>query len=159
VSDMDPRQAYIDGLHQIADFLAEHPEVPLPALGSYVSGSYEPTIQVFTQCELSDGRDQRTMLADIARAMGSAEKSTRHEFAVWRRFAGIVFAAYAQRDEVCERVVVGEREVEVEVPDPVALAAVPTVTVTKVVEDVEWVCTPLLAKATSGLLSVPGGAQ
>lgn len=147
----DARHAYIDGLHQIADFLAEHPEVPLPAMGTYVTGNYEPTIHVYTQCQSGDDRDQRTILADIARAMGRAEKSTQHEFAVWRRFAGVVFAAYAERNEVCERVVTGTREVTKEIPDPDALAAVPTVSVTEVVEDVEWVCAPLMKPTTSTL--------
>ena len=147
----DARQAYIDGLHQIADFLAEHPEVPLPAMGDYASGEYAPTLTIYTQLSRGDTRDQRTKLADIARAMGRAEKSTRHEFAIWRRFAGVVLAAYADRDEVCDRVVTGTREVTEEVPDPDALAAVPKVSVTKVVEDVEWVCTPLLKPAAGAL--------
>ncbi len=56
----------------------------------------------------------------------------------------------ADRDEVCERVVTGTREVTEEVPDPEALAAVPKVTVTKVVEDVEWRCGSLLAPAAGG---------
>lgn len=147
--DTDARQAYIDGLHQIADFLAKHPEVPLPMLGSYVSGEYRPTLAIYTQhLGRDDDRDQRTALADVTRAMGSVEKSTQHEFAVWRRFAGIVLAAYAQRDEVCERVVTGTREVTTEVPDPEALAAVPMVTVTEVVEDVEWRCGSILKPTT-----------
>jgi hypothetical protein len=145
------RAAFIDGLHQIADFLAEHPEVPLPSMGSYVSGKYEPTLGVLAQCESRDPRDQRTIVADAARAMGKAEKSTFHEFAVWRRFAGIVFAVYAERNEVCERVVVSSEEVTREVPDPEALAAVPKVTVTEVIEQVEWICTPLLKPAATGL--------
>jgi len=148
----DTRQAFIDGLHQIASFLAEHPEVPLPALGSYAAGSFLPTLSIFTQAQSGDEkRDQRAMLADIARAMGKAEKSTRHEFAIWRQFAGVALVAYAQRDEVCERVVTGTREVTEEVRDPEALAAVPLVSVTKVIEDVEWVCTPLLKPAATGL--------
>lgn len=151
----DARQAYIEGLHQIADFLTEHPEVPLPQISSSVSGSYLPTLAVFTQAQpQGEERDQRTMLADIARAMGNAQKSTSHEFAVWRQFAGVVLAAYARRDEVCERVVTGTREVTREVPDPAALAAVPKVTVTETVEDVEYVCGPLLAKAPKGLVSL-----
>ena len=148
----DNRQAFIDGLHQIADFLAEHPEVPLPALGSFVSGSYEPTLAILTQVpRAGEDRDQRAQLAEIARAMGKAEKSTQHEFAVYRRFAGVILAAYADRDEVCTRVVTGTREVTVEIPDPEALAAVTKVSVTKVIEDVERVCQPLMKPAAPGL--------
>ncbi|GAB3471800.1 hypothetical protein [Actinophytocola sediminis] len=52
---------------------------------------------------------------------------------------------YAGRDEVCERVVTGVETVTKTVPDPEALAAVPTVEVTEQVEQVEWRCRPLLA--------------
>jgi len=148
----DTRQAYIDGLHQIADFLAEHPAVPLPTLGDYVSGGYRPTLAIFLRGD--EQRDLRTKLADVARAMGRAEKSTHHEFAIWRRFSGMVLAAYAPRNEVCERVVTGTREVTREVPDPEALAAVPKVVVTETVEDVTWECIPLLKSAPKGLISL-----
>lgn len=52
---------------------------------------------------------------------------------------------YTDREDVCERIVTGTREVVEEIPDPEALAAVPKVTVTKTVEEVEWRCMPLLA--------------
>jgi hypothetical protein len=136
------RQSYIDGLHQIADFLAEHPEVPLPYLSSNETGRYEPVLPIF----IVSG-DQREQLAVIARAMGTAEKAV-HEslprFQVVRRFAGIALVASADRGEVCERVVTGTREVTREVPDAEALKAVPKVVVTEVIEDVEWRCTSLL---------------
>jgi len=53
---------------------------------------------------------------------------------------------YIDRAQVCERIVTGTREVTKEVPDPEALAAVPKVTKTETVEDVEWRCLPLLAE-------------
>jgi hypothetical protein len=146
----DARQAYIDGLHQIADFLAEHPEVPLPYMGSYATGEFVPTMSVY----LVGDENARETLATIARALGRVEKrvsDTTERFMVHRKFAGIAFAASADRSEVCERVVTGTREVTTEVPDPEALAAVPKVSVTTVVEDVEWVCSPLL-KPTAGAL-------
>jgi hypothetical protein len=62
-------------------------------------------------------------------------------------FGPVRIQAYGTRAQVCERVVVGTREVEEEIPDPEALAAVPKVTVKKTVEDIEWVCSPLLAGA------------
>jgi hypothetical protein len=52
---------------------------------------------------------------------------------------------YANREQVCERVVVGTETVIKTVKDPVALAAVPEVEVTEEVEQVEWRCRPLLA--------------
>jgi hypothetical protein len=62
----------------------------------------------------------------------------------------IEIEVYGARAEVCERVVVGTEEVVEEVADPEALAAVPKVKVTKTVEQVKWVCHPLLADASAG---------
>jgi len=53
--------------------------------------------------------------------------------------------AFANREQVCERVVVGTDTVVKQVPDPVALQDVPLVEVVEEVERVEWVCRPLLA--------------
>lgn len=60
-------------------------------------------------------------------------------------FGTVKAEVLAYRSDVCERVVVGTETVTKTVPDPEALAAVPTVEVTEEVETVEWVCTPLLA--------------
>ena len=113
----DNRQAFIDGLHQIADFLAEHPEVPLPYLGGDIrAGIPRHCLPIY----LVSG-PQREDLAVIAKAMGSASKVVDPDgdrFYVTRRFGAITLAASASRDEVCERVVVGTKEVTREVPDP-----------------------------------------
>jgi hypothetical protein len=158
--DNDKRAAYIEGLHQIADFLAEHPEVPLPHLGAYAEGSNLPAMSIYVY-----GDEPRVMVASIARAMaepGAAVqkrvKESTESYQVWREFGGLVLVATANRNEVCERVVTGAREVTEEVPDPEALAAVPKVSVTKVVEDVEWVCAPLLKTPSKSLLRVPDGS-
>lgn len=134
------RAAYIEGLRQVADWLEAHPEVELPWLG------FEPKLSIYLV-----GYAQREPLAAIARAMGSFEKIANGDdyFQIVRRFAGIAVVAQASRDEVCEKVVVGTTEVTEEVPDPVALAAVPKVTVTKTVEQVEWRCGSLLAPAVA----------
>jgi len=146
----DNRQAFIDGLHQIADFLAEHPEVPLPYLGGDIrAGIPRHCLPIY----LVSG-PQREDLAVIAKAMGSASKVVDPDgdrFYVTRRFGAITLAASASRDEVCERVVVGTKEVTREVPDPAALAAVPKVSVTEVIEQVEWRCSPLLKPASDAL--------
>lgn len=150
----DKRQAYIDGLHQIADFLAEHPEVPLPYMNSLVNGKFRSAVM---RIYLAGDADQRETLAAIARAMGNADKTVNEataNYEVYREFAGITLLAAANRAEVCDRVVTGTREVTKEVPDPEALAAVPKVTVTETVEDVEWVCQPLLKPAPKGLISL-----
>jgi hypothetical protein len=139
------RDAHTDGLRQIADFLDMHPEVPRPY--HLLDGKYYIYLH---------GDDQRAQLATIARAMGRAEKSVEGErFYVSRPFGGITLIAQADRAQVCERVVVGTREVEVEEADPAAVAALPKVKHVKVIEDVEWVCSPaLLADDTSDSAAV-----
>lgn len=51
----------------------------------------------------------------------------------------------AHREEVCERIVTGTREVTEQVPDPALLAEVPMVQQTRTEEIIEWQCRPLLA--------------
>lgn len=144
------RREFTEGLRQIADFLDDHPEVPLPWLNSSETGTFRPTLPII----LVDKDGQKETLAAIARAMGTAEKNVRgnlpDRFYLYRQFAGIALAVNAARDQVCERVVTGTREVEVEEPDPVALAQVPTVKKTVTIEDVEWDCKPLLAAPAEG---------
>lgn len=98
--------------------------------------------------------DTREDVSALARAGArSGAKVTKH---VGSKYAGVDIAfgsaslhVYADRDEVCERIVIGTREVTEEVPDPEALAAVPKVAVTKIVEDVEWRCSSFLAPEPS----------
>lgn len=137
---VDPRVEWLDSLRQIADWLAEHPEVPQPY---HLIGS---ELYIYLH-----GGDSRTKLAAIARAFGNADKRVDgSRFGVARRFGAITLIASAAREEVCERVVIGTREVTEDKPDPAAVAALPKVPVTTVVEDVRWVCPPsLLAAADS----------
>lgn len=94
--------------------------------------------------------DSREQIATLARAgMRAGAKVDKHQddnyAGVNISFGSVGLHVYADRDEVCERIVVGTKEVTEEVPDPEALAAVPKVTVTKVVEEVEWRCGSLLS--------------
>lgn len=156
------RAAYIRGLREIADWLAEHPEVPLPYHAGYThkGAGVGPVLRVYAMHE-HDGRTEREIIRDSARAMGHANKGVSigedPDFVVWRQFGGIAFMVQATREEVCERVVTGTREVTVKERDPKALAAVPMVEVTKTVEDVEWICGAILAddarKVVSALLT------
>lgn len=59
---------------------------------------------------------------------------------------GEVLIALISRSKVCERVVIGEREVTEQVPDPELVKDVPMKTVTRVVEDIEWRCSPMLGE-------------
>lgn len=107
------RAAFTRGLHEIAEFLDQHPEVPLPYMGSYISGDLMPTLAIY----LNSTEDQRATLAGIARAMGTAEKiadDKLERLSVVRRFSGVALVAVADRREVCERVVIGTETVQVE---------------------------------------------
>lgn len=126
------------GLRALADMIQAHPEV--------VDDLRYPLNWMMTSV---DGRTEVSRLARAGAKSGAAVKKHGTD-----RFAGVDIAfgpvnlrVYADREEVCERVVTGTREVTKEVPDPEALAAVPTVTVTEVVEDVEWRCASFLAPA------------
>ena len=143
----DNRAAYIAGLRAVADWLAAHPEVPLPYLGEYAKGSNLPTLPIYLYD--APGREQ---LATIARAMadgGTATKAVQeyrngqNKVHVWREFYGIVVCAEIAQSEVCERVVTGTETVTRTVPDPTV--KVPMVEVTETVETVEWRCRPILA--------------
>jgi hypothetical protein len=140
------RAAYTAGLRALADVLDGHPEVPLPYHGN--------------GCEISvnflSGTDPRARMAAAARAFPCTWHKDAWEtpdgssayFDLRGELGGLRLKLSAYRSEVCERVVTGTREVTETVPDPEALAAVPEVEVTRVIEDVEWRCHSILAPAT-----------
>lgn len=126
--DTPDRDSFIRGLRELAEFLEQRPEMPVVVwpekltLLSSVAGA---------------------ALIRCARQMGYADKVVSDGyFELHRRFGdgSVTFQLYAPREEVCERVVTGTREVVSEVPDPVMVAAVPKVRRVEVVEDVEWRC-------------------
>jgi hypothetical protein len=95
-------------------------------------------------------KDAFALLARAAKAHGAKiekqfpDDPERH-FSMVAKFGPVAIRLHTERATVCERVVVETREITEEVPDPEALAAVPTVTVTRTEEVVEWQCKPLLA--------------
>ncbi|MGH9895625.1 MAG: hypothetical protein ACREA0_27310, partial [bacterium] len=126
----------------LADVLEAHPELKLP-----YSGSEHSPLMVMPY------EKQREQLAAWARVMpGRKDKKTRDGYYdLIGAFRGLGLQLICDRNEVCEKVVTGVREVTEEVPDPELLAAVPKVLVTKTVEEVEWHCTSLLADARAEL--------
>jgi hypothetical protein len=133
------------GLRRLADMIEANPEIAAD-LRYALYGMVAPLV----------GAEQRERTAAIARAATRAGakvdkevKNDYDQFTLAVTFGPVRIRFLADRDEVCRRIVTGIREVTKEVPDPEALAAVPTVTVTETVEDVEWKCTPLLAEVTS----------
>ncbi len=96
-----------------------------------------------------DGKPGADYCPTCAEAVGAekhVDKRDEHaQMHLIRRFGALAVVASVPREEVCERVVTGTREVTESVPDPEAMKEVPIVEVTKTVEDVEWRCRPLLA--------------
>lgn len=130
------RKAYISGLRTLADLLADHPELPLPHYGS------ASELSIFTK--------HREELVSFARLLpGKVDKkitdSLYYGFELHAMLDGLRLLVYGKRADVCERIVTGTRQVTVTEPDPEAVAALPQITRTTTVEDVEWVCGSLLA--------------
>jgi hypothetical protein len=136
---MKTREEQIAGARDLIAWLEAHPEVPMPY---QLSNGY---VLIMTHTV----EDPKATLAAIARALpGKVDKDTyANQFEISGRVGGIEVKATAVRNDVCERVVTGTREVTKTVPDPAVV--VPMVEVTETVEDVEWVCGPLLGEAKS----------
>lgn len=143
MSAVDRRAAYISGLRKLADLLEQNPTINLP----YATGTADTPAQRVTFYMLRDKRED--FAAVVRRFPGpltkEAEGRAEGTYGVAGKLDGLYFDVVATRSNVCERVVTGTREVTVTIPDP--SIEVPTVEVTKTVEDVEWVCGPLLAEA------------
>lgn len=138
-TDLDPRAGYIAGLRKLADALERDETLPLPYFGA---SPHVARLSVFVKT--------KTEVVAYARLMGKAEKKVDNDsphfgFELEGAVDGLHLVVVAPRSEICERVVTGTETVTREVPDPEALAAVPTTTVTETVEKVEWICSPLLA--------------
>lgn len=125
----DRRAEFATGLRAVADWFEVHPEIAIP---------YAHQIGIYDL-----GEDEAVGLAAVARAMGSARKDATEDFiSLFKDFGGNVSVkAWAYRNAVCERVVVGTETVTKLIPDPTA----PEVEVIEEVEIVEWRCAPILA--------------
>lgn len=92
---------YANALRRIADWIEEHPELPLP---------YQTALDYYS------GTDQNTLKKDtlllFVKAFGSCNKKFNDTYIVVdKNFGGITLRAVAYREAVCERVVVGTRSV------------------------------------------------
>jgi hypothetical protein len=141
-ADDSRRAGYIKGLRALADALEDNPAIPLPYQGT----DADITIMFLT------GDDRRRGMADAARAIPCdwaktpwGDGGSTAYLDLMGQLHGLRLALTAYRNDVCERVVTGTREVTKTVKDPEALAAVPEVEVTETVENVEWICGSLLA--------------
>lgn len=135
-TELTDAQQVAAGLRQLADLLDANPNLP-------------GTRYAFTNINLFP-RTKEGVAAWARAAMRQAGKASKHQSDKWAGvnvdcgFVNVV--VNIEREEVCERIVTGTREVTKEVPDPDLLATVPLVSVTETVEDVEWRCMPILAE-------------
>lgn len=96
------RAGYIAGLHELADFLADHPAVPCPSIGRIILHRL-PNVVGFL-----DGLDEGARGARTART-GAGD---RHYVDVARTFAGLTFEAMTDADHVGHSVEVPSTTVE-----------------------------------------------
>ncbi len=132
------------GLRQLADMIEQNPEL---------ATNFDYTLNYSGISLHLRSNDRATEMANIARiARRYGAKTTKDigddMYNLVCDFGGVKAKVLAYRNEVCERVVTGTHEVTEEVPDPVAVAALPKVKQTRVEEIVEWKCRPLLAADT-----------
>lgn len=138
----DPRAEYIAGLRQLADALEQHPELNLPFNGR------TPESNIFVTT--AGGGDPRGQVAAWARVLpGRKDKRERGEYLdLHGAFRGLHIKVIANREAVCEKVVIGTETVTEIVPDPVYIASAPMIERETEREIVEWVCPPsILADA------------
>ena len=134
VAESKRREDWLNGLKSVVDFFETHPEL-IPHRGlkaeDYSCGSPEW---------------ERERAREWLAALGHLDKEYGDSLVTFKaregRFGPHAVSYVAMRSSVCERKVTTV-EKEVEVPDPDALAKVPTITQTVTEEIVEWDCEPL----------------
>lgn len=141
-AEVDTRAAYTASLRAFADLLDANPNLIDTARMAHDR-------QLICVSYNEDPRERMAAFIRAGKAAGfPVRKSYNDTYGnVDIDLGAFTLHVYADREQVCERIVTGTREVTREVPDPEALKAVPTTTVTETEDVVEWVCTPLLADA------------
>ena len=128
------RQGTIDGLRALADALEADPDLPVP----YIAGASWGVHGIAADKVPAE-------IARVSRLVPVARWDKKVDDGYYRLNAllgALPVEVWGYRNEVCTRVVTGTRVVAEKVPTGFE-------TVTKTVEDVEWVCSPLLAERAS----------
>lgn len=134
----EDRAEYAAGLRAFADLLESEPSIPAPSGAS---------VDLFVHDE-----DGKQAARDLLRKLGGgrwekkpAAGSDNLIFEGWLH--GLPVNVWVDREAVCERRVIGVDEITETVP--VGEDMRPVETVTRTVERVEWICSPLLADETA----------
>lgn len=120
------------GLRAAADLIDQHPDLPVPMVTGYTSGNVD------VDWLIQHDKDQRDTMLRIRRTIGGTwEKSpVSGYYQLRRRIGDLTLIVTADREQVCERVVVGTQTVTVP-----AVEAQPERT--EEIEIVEWRCEPI----------------
>lgn len=133
------RAGVVAGLRAFADLLETDPSVPMPTnlyFSLFVHGDEET--------------DEKQATRKLLRSLGGghwdkADYDNRLIFKGWLH--GVPVDVWVNREAVCERRVIGVDEVTELLP--VGEDTRPVAPVTRTVERVEWICSPLLADETA----------
>jgi len=133
----DTRTNYTAGLRALADLLDNNPDLPLP-----YHGNDTHLLWVQDNGDNDETRDTARLFARLI--PGTISKKARDTYLdLDGHIAGLKVSLITSRAAVCERVVTGTHEVTTPARPALNLPAEPEHTET--IEDVEWVCGPLLA--------------
>lgn len=138
----------VAGLRALADMIEANPEI---ARMFDLSSALSRILVSVGHGALGSAQDELLMFLRAGGAAAKKNYDSDEWMAVDVDFGAVTVHAYTARANVCERIVTGIETVTKTVPDPAALAAVPTIEVTETVEISEWQCTPLLAAASGGV--------
>lgn len=136
-AETDIRAEYVASLRALAELLERNTDLDVPYAGGSIS-----VIPLGAEHQRAQVAAWTRALPGVKRKEASGDGAA---FYVYGNVGLLRICVIADRNEVCERVVVGTREVVETRPDPDAVAALPTTTVTRVEEIVEWRCSPVLA--------------
>ena len=116
--EIERRKMFVRGLRDFADFMETNVDLPIPYGEEYFN------IWVYTKAEMSA----------LVKGKGRWEKKAEANYMLFRKqFGTINYDINITRDRICERVVVGEEIIPARPAEP-----------ERVVEKVEWKCTPVL---------------
>jgi len=131
-------------LRALADLIDNHPDLPVPYITGYSSGDMQASW--YLHVHGIDLPNQKTTAARIVRTLGGQWDKTQDDdqFSFTQDRDGLSLTVIVNRAAVCERVVTGTHEVTVPAtPAQPAQEALPERT--ERVEDIQWVCSSLLA--------------
>jgi hypothetical protein len=142
------RTAFTQGLRAVADLIDAHPDLPQPYINAYSQGGVVEA-HWYLHIWADDLTEQKATAAAIVSTIGGHWDKNERTYDDGLEFTqtrdGLSLEVVVNRAAVCERVVVGTHEVTV--PATPKIPARPaTGERVETVEDVQWVCSSLLAE-------------